>query len=123
MSYYTTVSVNLSVKPDKIEAFQQCLEEIRNVTDSDSHWFRCYNDLSVDEEGNLQFEEDYRRWYDGERFYNLVKEFVDGGDITGYGEEFEDYWRIVFDGCGGWKRQKPVFVDEESDPKQDAATP
>lgn len=114
MGYFTTVALNLTVKKEKIEDFQQRLEEIRTASDPESHWFRHYTDLAVNENGALKLGDNYRKWYDGDRFNDFVKEFVTGGDITGYGDEFSDYWRIAFDGQGNWKAQIPVFVDENA---------
>jgi len=114
MGYYTTISVDLAVKEEKIEAFYRKLEEMRSVTDPVKQWFRCYSDLTVDENGAIQFEDNYRKWYGEEEFYNFVKEYVTSGEIVGYGDEFEDYWKIVFDGNGNWKRQIPKFVDEDT---------
>ena len=114
MGYYTTVALNLVVKEEKIEAFNCRIEEMKIATDLSSKWFHRYDDLTLNPEGVIQFEDYYRKWYDDEEFYNFVKEYVKSGEIVGYGDEFEDYWKIVFDGNENWKRQIPVFVDEES---------
>ncbi len=109
MGYHTSVLVNLTVREDRLEAFHRSLEDMKKKT---AEWFRYYDDLRVGEEGAVEFNDYYRKWYDSEQFYEFIKDFVKSGEITGYGDEFEDYWRIVFDGNGGWKRQVATFVDE-----------
>ena len=115
MGYYTTVAVDLQISADKKEKFLSKVEEMKSRASEDQHWiwFRYYDDLFLDDESYIQFDENYRKWYDCDEFYNFVKDYVEEGYITGYGDEFEDYWRIVFDGKGGWKMQAPVFVDVE----------
>mgnify|MGYP000898610205 CR=1 FL=1 len=112
MGYYTSVLVNLTVREDRLQAFHCAVEEMKGKTGQEAEWFRYYDDLRIGDEGAVEFGDYYRKWYDSEQFYEFIKDFVKSGEITGYGDEFENYWRIVFDGNGGWKRQVPVFVDE-----------
>jgi len=115
MGYYTQIYVNLKVKKQKIEEFKSKIEElkekVRNGTLPDGNWFWWYEDISVAEDGSIEFTDYTRKWYEEERFYNFIKDYVEQGYIEGYGEEFGDIWRVVFDGKGHFKWQEAVFQD------------
>lgn len=118
MSYYTDLRFNLTVKPEKIVAFKAYLKELRQTGKLQMD----YEDVFVDDDGALALSDYYRRWGDDDdvTFYELVKDDVNAGFIQGQGDAMDDAWRILFDGQGNWKRQVPVFVDEDSEwAKQD----
>jgi hypothetical protein len=91
-----------------MQEMKEKLDKGKNVD-----WFSYYSDIEIDDEGNIDFVESYRKWYEQEKFYDFIKDFVEEGNIAGQGDEFLDIWKVVFDGKGSWKMQGIEFVDEK----------
>lgn len=104
--------MSLCVKEDKMMEFIAAYAEARA---SGEHWVSYYDDLAVGEDRELLLGEYCRKWYEEERLYDFLKGFVGQGEIVGWGDDIGDYWRICFDGQGGWKKQVPIFVDKDSE--------
>lgn len=109
--YDTCIGMDLKVKEDRMMNFIAAYAE---AMDAGEGWAECYDDLSMSADRSLTFNDNAKRLYDEEPFYDFLKNFVEEGKIDGWGDDPGDYWRIYFDGQGNWKRQVPVFVDEGS---------
>ncbi|MFC1588444.1 hypothetical protein ACFL54_09045 [Planctomycetota bacterium] len=110
MGYYTMIEVNIRIKKDKVNAFRKAKQKL---TTDDLKWFAYFDDISIKEDRNVEFDEYSRKWYEADNFYDFIKDFVEKGYIEGQGEDFGDYWRIAFDGKGNWKRQIAQFDEAE----------
>jgi|GEM_PF-3663436 len=113
MGYYTQICINLRVKREKIDEFRSRINELKEKINDGTlpldHWFWWYEDIIVAEDGKIEFVDYNRKWYDGEEFYNFIKDYVEQGFIEGYGEEFGDMWRVDFDGKGNFECQVAAF--------------
>jgi hypothetical protein len=109
MGYYTAIYVNLRVKEDKLEEFKKSLKGLIDANDNES-WFGYYEDISIDDDRCIQFEDYNRKLYEYEGLCEWLSEFVEDGYIECSGEEHPDLWKMEFDGCGGWNDMESVIV-------------
>jgi hypothetical protein len=108
VGYYTEIDVNLRVKGDKLEEFNKQLKILRDTGDNES-WFSYYDDISITNDREIEFDEYNRKFYDADEFANWISEFVEKGYIDCYGED-SSLWRLEFDGCGNWNDMQSVIV-------------
>lgn len=102
MGYYTNVFVDVRIDESKIGEFHREINRIKDAVeengDSPEDWFGYYWDISVDEDnGGIEFDEYYRKWYEEEKFYDWLLKFKPNGVIHLVGESM-DSAVVIFDG-------------------------
>jgi hypothetical protein len=111
MGYYTTIEVSLAVKPGKKKEFEETVASLREGKVSGEYaWLDRYQDMELDGEGCLQFQEYFRKFYDAGSLAGFLSPYVNAGEIRCWGEDTEDIWRIVFDGQGNHEIQDGRIV-------------
>lgn len=119
MGYYTQVELDLQIKKEKREMFQKEIEKLHQDMPG---WWKHYADLKIDEEGYIVFEDYSRKWYEDDNFYDFLAPYVGKESyVIGQGEDFRDYWRIVFDGEGKYHQEIATFSDPNKWPLMEAA--
>lgn len=108
MSYLTEVEMELYVREDQWDEFSSRLSNLK----VNEEWFIPYRDLEMGTNGKLIIDDGLHKWSNPEYLYDFLKDYVNAGTITGWGEYFGDSWRIRFDGLGRWIEQVPIFVDD-----------
>ena len=101
MGYYTNVFVDVQIDKSKIDEFRREVNRIKDALDEDENcpesWFGYYWDISVDDIGNIVFDEYYRKWYEEEKLYDWLLKFKPKGIIFLVGESM-DASVVIFDG-------------------------
>ena len=101
MGYYTKIDDLPTIKKDKIKEAKEILTKTKVIID-------YYEDLEIDELGNVMFSDYNRKMYDIDEFAQALAPFTDESRMSCTGEEGE-MWSIAFDGKGLWKEQKAVI--------------
>ena len=113
MGYYTSIEMSLAVKPEKRKEFEGAfVKQLDSSLTEENEWFDRYEDLGLDAEGYLQFQEYERKFDDAERLAAFLSPYVEAGEIRCWGEDTTDIWRVVFDGHGRYEVQKGRLVYE-----------
>jgi len=109
MGFYTTVFSDVHIDTDKIEEFRKEVNRMRSaIEEADKYgkecsddWFGYYWDVSVNEDGYIDFYETYRKWYEEDKFYNWLLQFKPRGSFILVGESM-DVSVVIFKD-GKWK--------------------
>ena len=107
MGYYTLLYVNLSAKRDEIERIRQEIERMKKLARDDKRyeWFTYYDDISVDDDGCIDFLDCRKKLYEYDKLAEWLTPFVEEGNIECHGDDPLDIWRIHFDGNGHFQIQ------------------
>ena len=85
MGYYTTMEISVEIKKEKINEFRSLIESKRNDDTELSQNF--LQDIKVNEDGSLEFEECYGRHYGDKDFVKLLAPFVEEGYVEFFGDD------------------------------------
>jgi len=113
MSDYFFVDFEVKVKKTKIPEIRKGLEDIAK-----ENWF-LFPGMIVTDEGWLELPEyfvPYSNQQDEYKTYHWLKNYLGEGYINFDGTSSDmGFWRIFYDGIGGWKEQigKVVYEDKE----------
>lgn len=110
MGYLTDLSINVIIKENRISEFKEEIKRQNNRNYNINDWFNYYDDISVNDSGEIEFADYYRKVYQGEEFAKWLAPFVEKGEINCNGEESGDVWRISFDGNGNYKIEEANFI-------------
>ena len=93
MGYYTTVFVGVRIPESEIERFHAEVNRLKDkCNESDEgewSWFDYFYDVSVSDDGYIEFDDTTRKWYKEEKFYNWLLQFKPEGSIILIGEPMD----------------------------------
>jgi len=108
MGYYSSMSGDLKIKKDKIQEFKDAVLKLQQDTKQETPkqdfvWFffgeENDSEWNVDENGWLEWEDYYQKWYESDDFAKFIKEYVEECEVHFVGEDGER-WGYTFDGKG-----------------------
>lgn len=122
MGYSSAMECNVKIKLDRKEHFLKAVEEAKKKR-AEIQKKAGYNqeyefvdefllELEIAEDGNLEYDDYYQKWYADEEFVKFLAPYVREGTLRFVGEDGER-WGYHFDGKGGIRLLR--FIEEIED--------